>query len=238
MNKEFKLLDCFDDNIDNLNLTKSYIYVLELIENRYYIGRTANILRRIEEHFTNNGSIYTKAFKPIKIIEICEEITIQDEKEKTLEYMSKYGWEKVRGYSWCSLKLLGPPKLSKKRKIPNIFRIREQEIEFSNEDNQIKNLYDIENKDIIEIATLMNKTPGSIAYRLEKIGIINRRQLARGYYAYINSEMYREICRNSNKKKVNVKEVKIEDIKKDIEELRTDVLNIKERIRQLFLTSN
>jgi len=113
--KEFKLLDCFDYNIDNLDLTKNYIYVLELVEERYYIGRTSNILRRVEEHFTGNGAVYTKAFEPIKVIEVIEEKTKEDEKIKTLEYMSKFGWEKVRGFCWCSVMLLKPPKMHEKK---------------------------------------------------------------------------------------------------------------------------
>ena len=60
MNNYFSILDWFDDNIDNLDLTKNYIYVLKLVDDRYYVGRTCNLLRRIEEHFTNNGSNYTK----------------------------------------------------------------------------------------------------------------------------------------------------------------------------------
>ena len=44
MDISFNILDCFDDNINNLDITKYYIYVLKLVDDRYYVGRTGNIL--------------------------------------------------------------------------------------------------------------------------------------------------------------------------------------------------
>ena len=58
--EKFNILECFDDNIDNLDITKNYVYVLKLVEERYYVGRTGNILRRIKQHFTSNGALYTR----------------------------------------------------------------------------------------------------------------------------------------------------------------------------------
>ena len=43
----------------------------------------------------------------------------------------------------------------------------------------------IENKDIIEIGNILNRSPGSIAYSLEVMGIVERRQLSKGYFDYI-----------------------------------------------------
>ena len=64
MDISFNILECFDENISNLDITKNYIYVLKLVEDRYYVGRTTNILNRIEQHFTGYGaSIYTKKYK-------------------------------------------------------------------------------------------------------------------------------------------------------------------------------
>jgi hypothetical protein len=211
------------------------------------VGRTSNILRRIEEHFTNNGAVYTKAYKPVKVIEIEEEKTNGDERIKTLEIMEKYGWEKVRGACWCCLELFKPPKINTKKKKPRVYKIYDKSIVIDNNDLILKHLYCIENKDIIEIGNELNKTPGQIAYRLEKLCIIERRQNARGYYSYINSEMYREICRKSNIERNNKNGVEnevnesINTIKKDINELKFDVLQIKklirEKIRDKYLTA-
>ena len=95
---------------DEFDITKNYVYVLELNNNKYYVGRSKQIIKRITDHFNNKGSKYTRKNKPINIISIIEESNKFDEKNKTLEIMKKYGYENVRGYAWCSNILRGPPK--------------------------------------------------------------------------------------------------------------------------------
>jgi hypothetical protein len=46
--EEFNILDCFEDNICNIDITKNYIYVLKLVEDRYYVGRTGNIFTHLK----------------------------------------------------------------------------------------------------------------------------------------------------------------------------------------------
>jgi hypothetical protein len=230
MEYKINILECFDDKIDNLNLFKSYIYVLQLIEDRYYIGRSDNILRRIEEHFTNNGSIYTKKFKPLKVIEVEEEKTNQDEKVKTFFYMEKYGWEKVRGSHWCSLELKKNPINNKKRKYNKSFENMEYKI-----DDDIQRMYCFKDMNIIEIGEKLDRTPGSIAYRLEQLSIIERRQKARGYYEYITSDLYREICNRKNanreEKKSLIQDVKF--LKEEINLIKSDITILKENINKI-----
>ena len=98
---EFNIFDYLSDDIGNIDLTRSYVYVLKLEDERYYVGRTSNFMQRMNEHFTLRGSEYTKKYKPIKVVEVIEEKDMYDERDKTLEYMQKYGYEKVRGYAWC-----------------------------------------------------------------------------------------------------------------------------------------
>ena len=43
-----------------------FIYVLKLHNNKYYVGKTDNPDNRIENHYKNNGSLWTKKYKPIK----------------------------------------------------------------------------------------------------------------------------------------------------------------------------
>jgi len=232
----FKLLDCFDIEIKNLDITKNYIYVLRLIEDRYYIGRTSNILIRIEQHFKGEGSIYTKEYKPIKVIEINEEETKYDEETKTIEYMERYGWEKVRGAQWCSIVIKKPKFKNKKRKIKN------KGIVFYIEDDEIRNLYCNENKSIIEIGEILNISPGLIANRLEKLCLIERKQLSRGYFEYIESDLYkkyiedRRIKREENKKK-NMNKVEYKFEQNEINETtKVNLLDIKKIIREKYLT--
>ena len=85
-----------------------YIYVWELEENKYYIGWSENLSRRLKEHSNDDGAKWTQKYKPIKIIEIC--LGNKDlENKKTLEYMKKFGWENVRGGSWCKVEMNKPP---------------------------------------------------------------------------------------------------------------------------------
>lgn len=186
---QFNILDYVSDDIGNIDLTKSYVYVLKLEDDRYYVGRTSNFMQRMNEHFTSGGSEYTKKYKPIKIVEVFEEKDKYDERDKTLEYMQKYGYEKVRGYAWCREVLLKFPK-NKNKKTNN-------KEKYCYNDEGIKKLYVDENKDIIEIGNILNKSPGSIAYILEKMGIVERRQKTRGYFDYVFSDLYDKYKRNN-----------------------------------------
>lgn len=231
MDTSFNILNCFDDRIDNLDVTKYYIYVLRLVDDRYYIGRTGNILRRIEEHFTGVGSIYTMKYKPIKVIEVTEELSNQDERNKTLEVMSKYGWEKVRGACWCSLEINKP-----KEKYNDVYNKNNKccGIIFTDIDFEITQLYNCENKNIEEIGNVIKKSPCWIAKRLEDLKIVKRKQLARGYIKYIESDLYKLKCKKTN-------EVRSENQSNNIvcnnktKLTKEHLLNIKNIIREKIL---
>jgi len=80
------------------------IYTLELENNKYYVGRSNYPKIRILEHFSENGSEWTKKYKPIKILsEIIGEPF--DEEKYTLIAMDKYGIDNVRGGSYCKIDL-------------------------------------------------------------------------------------------------------------------------------------
>jgi len=82
-------------------------YVLLLENDNYYVGITNDYNNRINSHLNNCGSSWTKLHKPIKVIE--QFIGGKDnEREKTLEYMRKYGWDKVRGAGWTAVKIKKP----------------------------------------------------------------------------------------------------------------------------------
>jgi predicted GIY-YIG superfamily endonuclease len=197
--EKFNILDCFDDNIDNLDITKNYIYVLKLVEDRYYVGRTNNIFRRTKQHFTVRGSVYTKKYKPIKVIEVEEEKSSDDERKMTFKYVEKYGWEKVRGSFWCSLEI---KKCQSIKSYEKMKATRDKElIEIIKLDNQIKNMYVDENKNIIEISESINITPGTVACRLVKLKLIEDKHDAIGYTEYKISDLYKQICNQSADKK-------------------------------------
>ena len=84
---------------------RKYLYVLLLENDFYYIGQTNDLVRRFREHYEQigGGSIWTYLHKPIKIIEhwdlgeYTQESAMQFENKLTLEYINRFGMEKVRG---------------------------------------------------------------------------------------------------------------------------------------------
>lgn len=102
---------------------KSFIYILQLEKDKYYVGFTERKDgERFKEHFTGNGSLWTKTYKPIQVIE-WRKGTLEDEDRVTLEMMNKYGWWNVRGGKWCSLVMETPPIELYQSTIPSLVTI-------------------------------------------------------------------------------------------------------------------
>ena len=81
------------------------IYILQCKNNKYYIGSSDNVDLRIEAHFNNRGSVWTKLHKPVKLIKTYYKCDNFDEDKYTKIYMGKYGIDNVRGGSYSSIKL-------------------------------------------------------------------------------------------------------------------------------------
>ncbi len=82
------------------------IYIIQLENNKYYIGKTNNpICNRILDHFNNIGSVWTSKYKPIRVIDIFYNCDDYDEDKYTFIYMEKYGINNVRGGTFCKLNL-------------------------------------------------------------------------------------------------------------------------------------
>ena len=82
-----------------------FIYVLQLQEGKYYVGKTNNPQFRLESHFNSNGSEWTKLYKPLRLLELKPNCDDYDEDKITRQYMDKYGIHNVRGGSFVSIKL-------------------------------------------------------------------------------------------------------------------------------------
>jgi hypothetical protein len=82
-----------------------YIYILKLVDNKYYVGKTKNPDIRIAKHFDNYGAYWTKKYKPIEIVELINDCDDYDEDKYTLKYMEKYGIDNVRGGSFSQIEL-------------------------------------------------------------------------------------------------------------------------------------
>jgi len=82
-----------------------YIYVLQLEQGKYYIGKTSNPHFRIEQHFLLGGTAWTTKYKPLNVLEIIPNCDDYDEDKYTRRYMDKYGIDNVRGGSFCEVNL-------------------------------------------------------------------------------------------------------------------------------------
>jgi len=82
-----------------------YIYVLQLKENRFYIGYTKNYKKRLNKHNNINnlsGSVYVHKYLPIKVFKVVKIIATKWEAETyeniiTIYFGSIYGYKNVRG---------------------------------------------------------------------------------------------------------------------------------------------
>ena len=83
----------------------SYLYILKLQGDNYYVGTTDNIDKRLNQHFSGRGSAWTKFHQPETVIEVRNINSITDEDSTTKELMLSVGIEKVRGGSYCQVKL-------------------------------------------------------------------------------------------------------------------------------------
>lgn len=79
-----------------------HIYVLLLMEEKYYIGKTSNPDFRID-HFNNSDLAWTTIYKPVELIELLLNCDNFDEDKYTKIYMSKYGIDNVRGGSYVQI---------------------------------------------------------------------------------------------------------------------------------------
>ena len=104
------------DNIEDINTNKQplcYIYILELKEDKFYVGKSSKPLARTGEHMVSSmhndascsGSGWTSMYTPIKILRVIVSYDEFDEDFYTFKYMKQYGIDNVRGGSFCELNL-------------------------------------------------------------------------------------------------------------------------------------
>lgn len=82
-----------------------YIYILQLQDNKYYVGKTNNPDVRLDKHFDGDGSTWTSKYPPLNIIDVISNCDDYDENKYTIMYMEKHGIDNVRGGSFCQVNL-------------------------------------------------------------------------------------------------------------------------------------
>ncbi|EGZ15167.1 hypothetical protein PHYSODRAFT_507023 [Phytophthora sojae] len=79
------------------------VYVLELADGHYYVGRIDNLTARLEAHANGRGSEWTKQYPTIQLKGTYEETSPFYEDMITKIMMAKYRISKVRGGSYSQV---------------------------------------------------------------------------------------------------------------------------------------
>lgn len=81
------------------------VYILELEHEKYYVGRTDNVSRRLGEHMCGKGSEWTKMYKPLNVYAEISDADSFDEDKYTKIMMAEHGIDNVRGGSYTQIEL-------------------------------------------------------------------------------------------------------------------------------------
>lgn len=84
---------------------KKWFYILHLEGDYWYVGTTNNLENRLLAHQSGKGSAWTKEHPMLTMVESGPLTSPLLEDFKTKELMQKYGIAKVRGGSYCQVKL-------------------------------------------------------------------------------------------------------------------------------------
>tara|TARA_R110001606_G_scaffold363029_1_gene516955 strand:+ start:942 stop:1313 length:372 start_codon:yes stop_codon:yes gene_type:complete len=83
---------------------KNYVYVLRLENDKYYVGITDCLEKRLYRHIRGYGSKWTSVNKYVEVVKCYKTLNATfDEKYYTLLYMYLHGIENVRGWRWCKI---------------------------------------------------------------------------------------------------------------------------------------
>ena len=123
------------------------------------------------------------------------------------------------------------------------YYFRQKEIYTDAEIQDIKVAY-LGGFDIIKIADMHYRTPGSIAHKLKSTGLVDSHMLARGYGEYKNGELYKEIVgsgklfEKKDKPKSNVDIIQMSIPIKEIVELKSEVESLKKDMKEMLRIIN
>jgi predicted GIY-YIG superfamily endonuclease len=113
------------------NGNRFFTYVLQLSNNKIYVGDTSNIYSRLISHFemSESSAKWVKTHGPVKrILEITYDAPPGAERERFMEYASIFGFDNVRGSCWCKESMTTPFGLDefKRGQVPHKFLSRSE----------------------------------------------------------------------------------------------------------------
>ncbi|MEK9731470.1 MAG: GIY-YIG nuclease family protein, partial [Candidatus Poseidoniales archaeon] len=81
------------------------IYVLELQDNKFYVGKTDHTFQRFNQHKTGSGAKWTQKHNVKDLFAFHKDMKDSDENKITIQMMKKYGVRNVRGGSWTKVNM-------------------------------------------------------------------------------------------------------------------------------------
>eukprot|EP01033_Poteriospumella_lacustris_P017242 gene17242-12331_t len=87
-----------------IDLNDDLLYVLLLVDGKFYVGRSKQFRKRLKSHFYRK-SAWTRKYPPIEVVDLIQPVEDFDEDKITLRYMNQFGIDNVRGGSFSSIDL-------------------------------------------------------------------------------------------------------------------------------------
>ena len=81
------------------------LYILQLEDDKWYVGKSADVTARFTQHCSGSGSAWTREYAPIRIAETRPITSPHDETNVTKDLMKKYGVDNVRGGAYTAVDL-------------------------------------------------------------------------------------------------------------------------------------
>lgn len=81
------------------------LYILELEDNKWYVGKSTDVKKRFAQHTEGKGSAWTREYAPLRIAETRPITSVHDETNVTKDLMKKYGVDNVRGGAYTAVDL-------------------------------------------------------------------------------------------------------------------------------------
>ncbi len=95
------------------------VYILRLEGGKWYVGRSAQVARRVMQHFTGNGALWTQKYKPVALHAVHASVDNFDEDTHVKRMMSKWGIDNVRGGAYSTFTIDDPVKAMILRELRN-----------------------------------------------------------------------------------------------------------------------
>jgi len=86
------------------------IYILLLEDDHYYIGNSGYFIKSYQQHIDKKGCEWTKIHRVVNLLKVITETNEYTVNDCVIEYMKKYGIDKVRGGSFSDV-VLSPKQL-------------------------------------------------------------------------------------------------------------------------------